>query len=142
LFEKLYKSGDIEKFYTNSYTGLMLQPLDMFPGIEIDTATLIMKRLIDELVSFYNHKCSEKQAKHTESSAQPLTKREEYGLEYIGRYTCWKLSKKLRNSKHWSENRTQMALSFLCATTSLNEQEECNVMINEINRGSLWCPFV
>jgi len=75
LFEKLYKSGDIEKFYTNSYTGLMLQPLDMFPGIEIDTATLIMKRLIDKLVSFYNHKRSEKQAEHTESSAQPLTRR-------------------------------------------------------------------
>ena len=68
-----------------------------------------------------------------------MTKREEYGLEYIGGYTCFKLSKKLRNSKHCSENRTQMALSFLRSTKSTNEKEECNVMINEINRGSLWC---
>jgi len=141
--EKLVKFGDIEEFYSKMYGDKMLCAGEFFPALHRDEATLIMKRLIDSLVSVVHHNKHSftndiSKEKETPKDNIELTENEKHGLKYIGGFVCRQLTKKLKNSKSWNVDSVQMALSFLKATRNDDENNDDNTIMNNINRGGLW----
>ena len=90
------------------------------PEINIDTATLLLKKLIDRLISFRKEVIDKKECSDVSPLAQimkdieklNLPEIEMHGLCYIGGYVYKKLYKKIKNSSNWKSKNNQMVLSF------------------------------
>ena len=137
------KNGDIDMFFSNMYSTIVLKVPEFSPSLSCVSATLLSKKLVDQLAA--QHKqlkllSEEKVATQVQEDTK-LTEKEIHGLCYIGGYICQKLHKKLRNCKRYKENSTQMAISFLnatreCQTPGSDEGDE--TLFSKFNRGGLW----
>ena len=95
------KNGDIDKFFSNMYSTIVLKAPEFFPSLSCDSATLLSKKLVDKLVA--QHKqlklLSEEKVTTLVQEDTKLTEIEIHGLRYIDGYVCQKLHKILRNCK-------------------------------------------
>ena len=108
IFKKFMKNGDIDKFFSNMYSTIVLKAPEFFPSLSCDTVTLLSKKLVDKLVAQHKQlklRSEEKVASEVQEDTK-LTEKEIHGLCYIGGYICQKLHKKLRNCKIYKENST------------------------------------
>ena len=51
IFEKFMKNGDIDKFFSNMYSTIVLKAPEFFPSLSCDSVTLLSKKLVDKLVA-------------------------------------------------------------------------------------------
>ena len=127
------KAKSKEQFLSKSYQVVLLK-FDTFFGTEISDES---KKIF--LMKFINLYMTEmlKSDIDEEIHIKNLTDREIAGLQYLGGYVLFNLSKKYRNSKKFKSEFIQQTLAIIHACREEHENKNYR-LVAAVNRGGLW----
>ena len=106
MYERLIKSGNAEKFYSNFYPSIVLNSTKGFEGLSRHAATLLTAKVADCMLA------QSKQKFETIITDPPptLSGKETAGLQYVGGYVLHKLYNKQKNKKSRESEQTAFLL--------------------------------
>jgi hypothetical protein len=132
MYERLIKSWNAEKVYSNFYPSIVLNSTKVFEGLSRHAATLLTTKVTDCMLA------QSKQKVETIITDPPskLSEKEKVGLQYVGGYVLHKLYNKHKNKK---SQESELTASILKAGKVENHKDiERQKLTSSLNRGGLW----
>ena len=132
MYERLIKSGNAEKFYSNFYPSIVLNSTKVFEGLSRHAATLLTTKVADCMLA------QTKERFETIITDPPpkLSERETAGLQYVGGYVPHKLYNMHKNKK--SRESEQTASILKAGKVENHNDMENQKLTSSLNRGGLW----
>ena len=132
---KKVKFQSSDSFLSTYYGYIVKDGHELIPFLKENTAKILLIKLADLL--FPKH--LEKEKEVIDDTSFCLSNRQLSGLQYLGGYVLHNLDRKIKNSKRWNLDESQITMAILEASREEDTTQHINQqLVVPLNRGGLW----